>query len=229
MTKSPSRPWISWTIVGLTGLISAAPAHAQTGPVCGTDVKEEVAKILTSEGAQKDPYSKEALDQQQKLYEKYQYCAADGEALAAHDFDNVSREYCGKLTYLGSTFYERMRCCGYDPQKQLFACPVEVKQTFGFGAPPFPGSFEYVLSCVDLGAGYQPAALDDVHLANAVSGGPDWYFAVIARATGRLANAQLTGKTLRARSILSWGLVPTSCNYQPIWGNAIDYQIRLDP
>jgi len=171
----------------------------------------------------------EALTVQAEICAKYQFCAADGEALAPPYFDNVSREYCGKLSYLGSTHYERMRCCGYDPQKRLFGCPIEVKQPYGFGAAHFPGSHEYVLTCVDLGAGLTPVALDDVHLANAVSGSPDWYFAVIARANERLAGQRLDGRTLRARSILSWGLVPTGCNYSPIWGNAIDYQIRLDP
>jgi hypothetical protein len=26
----------------------------------------------------------------------------------------------------------------------------------------------------------------------------------------------------------TWQLAPTSCDYKPIWGNAIDYFIRLD-
>ena len=38
----------------------------------------------------------------------------------------------------------------------------------------------------------------------------------------------MNGQTRRARSILSWGLQPTGCNYLPIWGNALNYQIRLD-
>jgi hypothetical protein len=38
----------------------------------------------------------------------------------------------------------------------------------------------------------------------------------------------MNGATRRARSILSWALPPTNCNYQPIWGNALNYRIRLD-
>jgi len=38
----------------------------------------------------------------------------------------------------------------------------------------------------------------------------------------------MNGATRRARSILSWALRPTDCNYTPIWGNALNYRIRLD-
>ena len=209
---------------GCLSMIVALPVQAQTTPLCGPDVKQEIVKRLGAQDAQ----GESALALQKELYDVYKYCAED-EQLPAEEYNKLSLEYCGKVTYLGSTFYERMRCCGYDPQKQLFGCPVEVKQPFGFGPAPMPGSFEYVLSCVDVGGGYQPVALDHVHLADAVSGNPEWSFAVIARARGRLAEAPLNGKTFRARSILSWAFVPTDCHYQPIWGNAIDYQIRLDP
>ena len=38
----------------------------------------------------------------------------------------------------------------------------------------------------------------------------------------------MNGTPRQARSILSWNLRPTGCNYQPIWGNVVDYTIRLD-
>jgi hypothetical protein len=38
----------------------------------------------------------------------------------------------------------------------------------------------------------------------------------------------MSGQARRARSILSWNLRPTGCGYQPIWGNVVDYTIRLD-
>ena len=38
----------------------------------------------------------------------------------------------------------------------------------------------------------------------------------------------MNGPTRKARSILSWALPPTNCNYTPIWGNALNYRIRLD-
>jgi hypothetical protein len=38
----------------------------------------------------------------------------------------------------------------------------------------------------------------------------------------------MSGEPRQARSILSWQLPPRDCNYKPIWGNALDYTIRLD-
>jgi hypothetical protein len=52
---------------------------------------------------------------------------------------------------------------------------------------------------------------------------------VIAAANRNLQLVQpMNGATRRARSILSWALPPTSCAFQPIWGNAVNYRIRLD-
>jgi hypothetical protein len=70
-----------------------------------------------------------------------------------------------------------------------------------------------------------------VHLANALGNqSPTWQFAVIANAHENLGTVYpMNGQTRRARSILSWGFTPTNCNYQPIWGNALNYRIRLDP
>jgi hypothetical protein len=54
-------------------------------------------------------------------------------------------------------------------------------------------------------------------------------FAVIARASQSLNLVlPLTGQTRVAKSILSWNLPPTACDYRPIWGNALTYRIRLD-
>ena len=71
---------------------------------------------------------------------------------------------------------------------------------------------------------------DSVHLANALAGqAPTWQFAVITSATENLQTIQpMNNQTRTARSILSWALPPTSCNYVPIWGNALNYRIRLD-
>jgi len=123
-----------------------------------------------------------------------------------------------------------MRCCGYEPKKQLFGCPIDIKKPTGFGGAPFPGSYEHVLTCVDFGAGFEPVAFDSVHLADSLSPAPPpWQFAVIAQAKERLTALPLDGRTLPARSILSWEFVPPDCKYRPTWGNAVDYQIRLDP
>jgi hypothetical protein len=203
-----------------------ALAQAQSKPVCGPEVKKAVVEAL----ANAKPEEKQALEDE--LYKKYQYCAQDAENLQApQPFLEAARACSARVSILGSTFYEDMACCGYNPQRGQFACPVRIKQTFGFGPAPFPGSREHVLTCVQQpGGGFVPVARDNVHLADEIWGNrPTWQFAVNAQATQNLHTVlPQNGQTRYARSILSWELVPTHCDYRPIWGNAIDYFIRLD-
>ena len=201
-------------------------ATAQTS-YCGPEIKAEVAKSLAAAASYSDA-QKAALEAQ--LYEKYKYCALDNQ-FVANEFHIAARECSASVSNLGSLFYEEMSCCGYDPQRRQFACPVKVKQVGGFGGAPLPGSREYVLHCVANASGVLvPVGDDSVHLANALANqSPPWQFAVIAAATDNLHTVQpMNGQTRRARSILSWGLRPTNCNYTPIWGNALNYRIRLD-
>src|SRR6267142_1303609 len=215
-------------VAGIAALVSLpSAALAQDRAVCGPEVKEEVAKVLASvEGASDAQQS--AV--QQELYVKYQSCAQDAKFAPSTLY--LAAQECGAgVSNLGSTFYEEMSCSGYDPQRRLFASPIKINQTFGFGNAPFPGSREFVLHCVADAAGvFVPVALGSVHLANAIGYQvPTWQFAVIAPATQNLQTVlPLNGQTRYARSILSWALPPTSCNYQPIWGNALNYRIRLD-
>ncbi len=140
------------------------------------------------------------------------------------------RECGATVSNLGSIFFEEMSCAGYDPQRRQFAAPIKIKQAFGFGGAPLPGSREYVLHCVaDAGGILRPVGRDSVHLANAINQAPTWQFAVIANASENLPTVYpMNGQTRRAISILSWGLIPTDCNYTPTWGNALNYRIRLD-
>ena len=143
----------------------------------------------------------------------------------------AARECGASVSNLGSLFYEEMSCAGYDPQRRQFASPIKIKQTFGFGGAPLPGSREHVLHCVaDAGGTLVPVGRDSVHLADAIGNqSPTWQFAVIVNANLNLQTIYpMSGQTRRARSILSWGLTPTDCNYSPIWGNALNYRIRLD-
>jgi hypothetical protein len=86
-----------------------------------------------------------------------------------------------------------------------------------------------VLNCVADAAGVlRPVGIDSVHLSNSVAA-PTWQFAVIAAANRNLQLVQpMNGATRLARSILSWGIPPNGCAFQPIWGNAVNYRIRLD-
>jgi len=211
-------------------LLLALPlgANAQSATICGPEVKEEVAKALDSLTSA-SPAGKLAAEA--ALYQQYQYCMQDAKAISTNDTFFVAAAQCGaKVSQLGSLFYEEMSCCGYDPQRRQFACPVKIKQPFGFGGAPLPGSREYVLHCVANAAGVLvPVGVDSVHLADAPGQAPTWQFAVIANANNNLDTIYpMDGTPRRARSILSWGFQPTSCEYLPIWGNALNYRIRLD-
>ena len=202
-------------------------ALAQTASVCGPEVKEEVAKALASlDGASDD----QKLSLEKELYAKFQYCGQDSQVVSPA-FIAAARECGASVSNLGSIFYEELSCAGYDPQRRQFAAPIKIKQTFGFGGAPLPGSREHVLHCVaDPWGTLRPVGHDSVHLANAtVNQFPTWQFAVITNANINLQLIQpMNGQTRRARSILSWAFTPTDCNFTPIWGNALNYRIRLD-
>ncbi len=210
------------------GLFAASHgAQAQTS-VCTAAAKEEVAATLAkyataSEAAQ--------LEMQAALYAKFKACGTgDAAQFPPTDTFYVAARQCGaKVSAMGSLAYEEMPCCGYDPQRRTFACPVKIKQNVGFGAFPLPGSREYVLHCVADAAGvFRPVGFDSVHLANSAQA-PSWQFAVVSAANNDVTMGlvqPMDGATRSARSILSWNLRPTDCNYVPIWGNAIDYRIR---
>jgi hypothetical protein len=213
--------------VMLTG--TAWAAQAQDTTFCGTEIKADVAKQLAPNNKVSE---EESLKLQGELYAKYSFCADDAKNVPPSDpFYTAARQCGATVSYLGSTYYEEMPCCGYDPQKRSFACPVKIKKTFGFGAAPNPGSREYVLHCVaDANGIYQPVGQDSVHLADAPAGAnPTWQFAVVAGAVDNLQTVQpMNAATRSARSILSWNLKPTSCDYKPIWGNVLQYRVRLN-
>ena len=208
-------------------LMLPSPAHAQTASVCGPEVKAEVAKALSAVASASDT---EKLSLEAELYAKYQFCAQDSQVVSS-TFVAAARQCGATVSNLGSTFYEEMSCAGYDPQRRQFAAPIKIKQTFGFGGAPLPGSREYVLHCVADPAGVlRPVGHDSVHLADAIANQlPTWQFAVITNANINLQLIQpMNNATRKARSILSWAFTPTSCAFVPIWGNALNYRIRLD-
>jgi hypothetical protein len=212
-----------------SALVMSLPstALAQSQTVCGPEVKEEVVKALASLEGVSDA---DTLSLEKELYAKYEYCAQDYQAVSS-SFIAAARECGASVSNLGSLFYEEMSCVGYDPQRRQFAAPIKIKQTFGFGGAPLPGSREHVLHCVaDAGGVLRPVGHDSVHLANAIGNQfPTWQFAVITNANENLQTVYpMNGQTRRARSILSWAFTPTDCNFTPIWGNALNYRIRLD-
>lgn len=209
--------------------LAQAQVTPDPAPVCPESVKAEAEKEISASENLPDT---ERSAEEARIYEKYRFCLQDAQLTPPSDTFFVAARRCGaSVSQLGSLFFEEMPCCGYDPQRRLFACPVTIKQRFGYGPAPLPGSREHVLTCVANNFNVLvPVALDSVHLANEMWGQqPTWQFAVIAAADQNLDTIYpMNGTTRRARSILSWGLVPTNCNYQPIWGHAINYRIRRD-
>jgi hypothetical protein len=197
--------------------------------VCGPEVRLEVAELLNS---MVDASVSDQLVVQAELYQNYSNCLEDAELVPTTDgFFDAAKQCGASVPSMGSIYYEEMPCCGYDPQRRQFGCPVKIKQSVGYGPAPLPGSREYVFHCVaDDSGNLVPVGVDSVHLADEMHGRPPtWQFAVIANVNKNLHTIYpMNGDTRQARSILSWALQPTSCNYTPIWGNVIDYRIRRD-
>ena len=145
---------------GFLAVSIPTPAFAQTVSVCGPEVKAEVAKALSAvDGADDDTKART----ENELYAKYQYCVQDAAQVPA-SFIAAARECGAAVSNLGSIFFEEMSCAGYDPQRRQFAAPIKIKQTFGYGGAPLPGSREYVLHCVADPAGVlRPVGQDSVH------------------------------------------------------------------
>jgi hypothetical protein len=210
--------------LGTVAAVSLPTSAMAQAPICGVEIKQQVADALAKAT---DDATKFALEKE--LYAKYQFCIGDSQSVPPAFFA-AARECGAAVSNLGSLFYEEMSCSGYDPQRRQFASPIKIKQPFGFGGAPLPGSREYVLHCVADAAGVlQPVGRDSVHLADSPNGIPTWQFATIVSATENLYVVYpMNGSTRRAKSILSWNFRPTDCNYTPIWGNALNYRIRLD-
>jgi len=215
-----------WAFFAAILLCTPDAARAQTSTACGLEAKEDVAKTLADVALLSDA-EKQAVEK--RLYAQYQACSQQDAEQAPSAFKSAARQCGATISNLGSIFYEEMVCAGYDPQRRQFAAPIKIKQRFGFGGAPLPGSREYVLHCVADAAGVLRAVgRDSVHLANS-NDPPTWQFAVLANASENLQLIYpMNGATRRARSILSWGFAPTDCNFVPIWGNAVNYRIRLD-
>jgi len=136
--------------------------------------------------------------------------------------------------------YEELTGCGYHPQAKSFHCAVDVKRRFGYGnydtnPPQASGTFEWVTVCVDNGSGLQIVGTSGVHLHDEHLGvEPNWMFGIEIPVEKEMYGTQyglgtpLDQRSLRARTILSWAAPVTSCNQIPVWGNILNFKIRLD-
>ncbi len=191
--------------------------------VAATDCQVRRTDILSELAKGADP---------EKLAVKYAGCVAANGVLEPDPLP--SNKAIGQvIKNTGSTHYEAITSCGYHPQRKELTCPIEIRQPVGFGGVPAlqpAGSYEYVLFCVNSGAGYRPVNTNGVHVHDEAFGAaPNWYLSAVVAADAALFSQPLIGQTMKARAILSWAMPPAGCNFVPVWGNQADFQIRLDP
>ncbi len=153
----------------------------------------------------------------------------------------------------GSTYYEEIKACGFYPQETRLECIIEIKQPNGYAGPVGSfGSVEHVYFCIDYDNNgvftqFESAGQGSVQMHDESAGArPPWQYAIyrdfnpfgaLGSGPGPLrtapngANAPTTtnAPTKTVRAILSWFSAPTGCNFQPIWGNIVQFRIRFDP
>ncbi len=152
--------------------------------------------------------------------------------------EEITAEYNSMCITLKSwdVYWEEIDACGYHPQRRELECAVKVKQRNGFGGIPAlgPGSWEWILFCVDyppLDGVFVPVNISAVHVHDEAFGiQPPWFYGVAVQADEFLHPEPVDGRTLDALAILSWTLVPDmDCDFVPTWGNQVNFKIKLDP
>ena len=145
----------------------------------------------------------------------------------------------------GSVFFEELKACGFYPQETRLACEIEIKQQVGYaGQVGAPGSMEHVYFCVDWDNNgdftqFESAGQGSVQMHDDLQAKPPWSYIVYrdfnpfggsrTSNSGATATTTSSAPTFRAKATLSWFAAPTGCNYVPVWGNSLVFQIRMDP
>ena len=151
-------------------------------------------------------------------------------------------------TQSGSIVFGELKACGFYPQETRLACVIEIKQQLGYAGPVgAAGSMEHVYFCVDWdnngtftqleSAGQGSVQMHDE--TQPTSAKPPWVYAVYrdfnpfggsrTSNSGTSATTVSSAPTFRVKATLSWAAAPTGCNYIPVWGNSLVFQIRMDP
>jgi hypothetical protein len=203
-------------------LLSAGPLAAQC-----TVTRSQIESALAS-GATGD-----------QLYAQYGTCTSNDTPSSSTTSPSLDDESGIRvMTDEANTFvnfninWERIESCGYHPQRAEADCAVEIRQPFGFAGAigAGPGSFEWVLLCVNLGAGLVPLGTGQVHVHDAPGQVAPWDFGVVIQPNPQLSGRLKNGASFPARAILSWAVVPpANCNWAPVFGNWANFRLRLDP
>jgi len=150
--------------------------------------------------------------------------------LSKLDLDDLPKPVYEKV---GDTFYEELTCVGFDPDTDVLAAIVRIKQQTGYGGGPCTnGSQEYVRFYLDYG--------DGVWVDHGVSGfnihdlsmKGELCYAVPIRIKPRKRTKCHDKPVLpKVRAILSWNNEPppNQPNWPPIWGNVLKRDIQIDP
>jgi len=130
------------------------------------------------------------------------------------------------------TFYEELACVGYEPTAERLEAVVNVKRTYGYGGDVCTsGSPEYVRFYIDED---NDGTWDDLGLASFtaydVPGDKPLEYGVSLEIDPEKALC-FEENLPTVRAILSWNQPPpaNSPNFSPVWGNAVDERIQVDP
>ncbi|MBV2361404.1 hypothetical protein KUH32_16690 [Thalassococcus sp. CAU 1522] len=137
------------------------------------------------------------------------------------------------LNMVEVTKYEQLTCIGYEPESEVLAAVVKVKQTSGYsGGPCTDGSWEYVRFYLDYGDGtWIDHGMAGFNIHDLKTRGDLCYAVPIHIDPKKRTFCHREPVLPRVRAILSWNDVPppNMPNWLPVWGNVLERDIQIDP
>ncbi len=133
-------------------------------------------------------------------------------------------------TIISNTFYEEIKCVGFNPQLNQLEAVVLIKRDSGYGGDICTsGSTEYVRFCIsfDNGATWQDQGVASFK-AYDIPGDKPLEYAVTLNINPEKMFC-FTENLPKVRAILSWNFQPNDCSSTPVWGNVVEERIQIDP
>ncbi|MGB7069505.1 MAG: hypothetical protein WBD22_08420 [Pyrinomonadaceae bacterium] len=148
----------------------------------------------------------------------------------------VESQIASELVISGNTFYEELRCLGYQPQQKRLEAVIHIYQPSGYGSDVCgAGTPEYVRFYLsyDDGATWQDQGLTSFQSHNIPEGtdGRKRLEYAASLAVNPKRKPCFGDNIIRARAILSWNNAPPANqpNWLPVWGNRRDVNILVEP
>ena len=169
--------------------------------------------------------------------------ARAAQALARGDSAAVGRVTAelAQAAPASNTAWEQIRACGLYAQGTRLECIVDIRQSGGYGGPIGSfGSFEFVSFFIDWHSnGFQAGDYVGSGIVQ-VSDGAAGTSAAVYRDfappggprtsnAGASATTVTSGPLFRARAILSWFTPVTNPAATPVFGNVLNFTIRMSP